>query len=994
MTVPVRLSRFLPRLLVLTLFSIAGLSLGALTPVPASAQTTYVVDSNGDAPDANTGDGTCATAGGNCTLRAAIQEANASTNADNIEFDIPSTGSFATITPSSELVVTEPVTIDGTTSPEYPSTADGPAIVIDGGSLSGSSQDGLQIEASDVTVNALGVNNFPDEGIQVLSGNEGVTIENCFVGVAIDDGETDEGNLTSPDGISDGGVALLGNDFSLTDNVISHNGGDGVYIDASGTGGGNLAVVSGNHIGLDSNGDAAAGNDGAGVRLAGGSDVFLGFFGPNYISANAGSGVVVESGGHDVLNNRIGTDQSGTTEFGNGGSGIEVLANDTQIQSNLISGNDGNGITVGAGNTSADGLTISGNTIGLNRDEDADLPNGTDSATSGGLVCNQSSAVGSGNTTVVQSNTIAGNDGQGVWITENCFDWHVLDNYVGTTSDFSTFLGNGFDGVQVKSNPTSDDEEVQVVENVIGFNANDGVDVRGSYHDVANNYIGVTPDGSDIGNNGRGIVVDGTNQALSDVSIGGNTSLPGNGDAAGATTPTGNGNVIGHNGRFEDEPADNNRNEGIHILGETEDFVVAQNYVGTNPAGDDLGNLGEGIFVEGLAGPHVIGYGPDDGDLSSLSPLNPADGGNANVVAQNEGPGIAVGSGAFVLGTFDVSVRGNVVYQNGDRGTPGIDLGNEGPTPNDNADDDEDDGPNRVQNFPIIENVSHDEATDNVSITYRVQTATGNATYPLWIDFYAADSEASGEGKTYLGTQEYTSGDARSSVTNVIDLGQFPNVSSADHFVATATDDDGNTSEFTGMSSPLPVELASMEATRAGESTVELTWQTASETGNAGFRVQHRTRSDSSWTRVGFVESKAESGTSTEALRYQHTAEDLSVGTHQFRLKQMDLDGSAHLHDPVSIELRMQEAVRLGGPAPNPVRGPATVSFAVKEKTEARLTLYNTLGQRVRTVYRGTPAAGEAQTARLDASGLASGVYFLRLRAGGTTKTTRVTVVR
>jgi hypothetical protein len=142
------------------------------------------------------------------------------------------------------------------------------------------------------------------------------------------------------------------------------------------------------------------------------------------------------------------------------------------------------------------------------------------------------------------------------------------------------------------------------------------------------------------------------------------------------------------------------------------------------------------------------------------------------------------------------------------------------------------------------------------------------------------------------------------------------------------------------------------------------------------------------------VESKAAGGTATEALRYRYTAEDLPVGPHQFRLKQMDLDGSAHLHDPVSVELRMQEAVRLDGPAPNPVRGPATVSFAVKEQTEARLTLYNTLGQRVRTVYRGTPAAGEAQTARLDASDLASGVYFLRLRAGGATKTARLSVVR
>ena len=193
---------------------------------------------------------------------------------------------------------------------------------------------------------------------------------------------------------------------------------------------------------------------------------------------------------------------------------------------------------------------------------------------------------------------------------------------------------------------------------------------------------------------------------------------------------------------------------------------------------------------------------------------------------------------------------------------------------------------------------------------------------------------------------------------------------------------------------PLPVELASMEATRTGESTVVLTWTTASETDNAGFRVQHRTRSDSSWSRVGFVESKSEGGTTAEAQSYRFTAEDLEAGTHQFRLKQVDLDGSARLHDPVAVELRMEKALRLSGPAPNPVQGPATVSFAVKEPTEARLILYNTLGQRVRTLYRGALSAGETQTARLAAGDLASGVYFLRLRAGDRTRSQRVTVVR
>ncbi|MCK5315819.1 MAG: CSLREA domain-containing protein, partial [Anaerolineales bacterium] len=56
-----------------------ALVLGLLGISPARAEPQeklYIVNSDTDAPDANPGDGVCATAGGNCTLRAAIQEAN------------------------------------------------------------------------------------------------------------------------------------------------------------------------------------------------------------------------------------------------------------------------------------------------------------------------------------------------------------------------------------------------------------------------------------------------------------------------------------------------------------------------------------------------------------------------------------------------------------------------------------------------------------------------------------------------------------------------------------------------------------------------------------------------------------------------------------------------------------------------------------------------------------------------------------------------------
>jgi hypothetical protein len=190
----------------------------------------------------------------------------------------------------------------------------------------------------------------------------------------------------------------------------------------------------------------------------------------------------------------------------------------------------------------------------------------------------------------------------------------------------------------------------------------------------------------------------------------------------------------------------------------------------------------------------------------------------------------------------------------------------------------------------------------------------------------------------------------------------------------------------------LPVELAAFAARQTGDGTVRLAWQTAAETDNAGFEVQRRR--ETGWTRVGYVQSKTPGGSATEVNAYRFVVGDLPAGTHRFRLKQVDLDGQTTLTDPIRVTVEMREAVTLTTPAPNPASTHTTLSFAVKERAETTITLYNTLGQRVATVYAGTPPAGEQQTTQFDATGLSSGRYFLRIRASGQTQVRRLTVVR
>ena len=55
----------------------------------AAVGVTFTVDSTADAPDANAGNGVCAAATGACTLRAAIQESNASTGLEGQDRVLP-----------------------------------------------------------------------------------------------------------------------------------------------------------------------------------------------------------------------------------------------------------------------------------------------------------------------------------------------------------------------------------------------------------------------------------------------------------------------------------------------------------------------------------------------------------------------------------------------------------------------------------------------------------------------------------------------------------------------------------------------------------------------------------------------------------------------------------------------------------------------------------------------------------------------------------------
>jgi hypothetical protein len=78
---------------------------------------------------------------------------------------------------------------------------------------------------------------------------------------------------------------------------------------------------------------------------------------------------------------------------------------------------------------------------------------------------------------------------------------------------------------------------------------------------------------------------------------------------------------------------------------------------------------------------------------------------------------------------------------------------------------------------------------------------------------------------------------------------------------------------------------------------------------------------------------------------------------------------------------------------PNPFNPSTTIRYELPVRSVVELTVQNTLGQHVRELVSGEVEAGYHE-ATFDASGLSSGVYFYRLRAGDFVQTRKLAVIR
>src|SRR5579883_3261245 len=358
----------------------ASLTAAAVVPLPARAATVFVVNSSGDDHDQFRGDGICATAGGVCTLRAAIEEANAEGGAQpiTITFNIPGSG-VQTIQISSPLTVTAGnLTIDGYTQP---GAAPNTAPLIDNAQImvevkgQGPTYDGFVLISRHNTVRGLAIYDVfrpfyldgPNSDYNRLVGDFiGTNAAGTFAyGYQPGQGVYNAHGVSLYNGPS---YNQIGDVAPGDRNVISGNGFKGICMENVPTGGPTTSynVIYNNIIGLSPSGgpfpNTRYGNPDHGIDLNHGASYnVIGGTAPgqrNVISGNGQNGIEISHPmsttndyGNQIVGNYVGTDVTGSAAYtytGNllNGINVEDGAISTTVTDNVVGNNGQYGVAL------------------------------------------------------------------------------------------------------------------------------------------------------------------------------------------------------------------------------------------------------------------------------------------------------------------------------------------------------------------------------------------------------------------------------------------------------------------------------------------------------------------------------------------------------------------------------------------------------------------------------------------------------------------------
>lgn len=458
-----------------------------------------------------------------------------------------------------------------------------------------------------------------------------------------------------------------------------------------------------------------------------------------------GHGILIDgvaATGNVITGCYLGTNATGSLAIPNDMTGVSISGSATSnrvggtspADRNVISGNTGAGMSI-----TAEANLVQGNFIGTDRTGSFAIGGGA----GGGVAVD---IAGDNNTIGGPSsgarNIISGNGGAGVSIngTGRPLGNTVRGNFIGTDVTGTVGLGNGGGGVSIVSDlfepggprPANNN---RVIENLVSANVGSGIGAGSDNNELIGNLIGTDVTGmTALGNEEDGISIGGAeNRVLH--------------------------NLVSANGRT-----------GIILFG-VDNTVIRGNRIGTNINGEvvaGFGNAEYGVSVGSGASP------TSDGNQIGGGGSN-----QGNIIAGNQANGVLIQAGV------QNSILHNRIFSNG---AEGIDLGQDGVTPNDPGDADV--GANNLMNFPVL--ISAKATPGRLIVKGTIDTPNPKS---VTLEFFAnpvplpgGDPSGHGEGAVFLGTDRPN---AQGKFTATL-----PTVTAGTLISATATDGVGNTSEF------------------------------------------------------------------------------------------------------------------------------------------------------------------------------------------------------
>ena len=120
-----------------------------------------------------------------------------------------------------------------------------------------------------------------------------------------------------------------------------------------------------------------------------------------------------------------------------------------------------------------------------------------------------------------------------------------------------------------------------------------------------------------------------------------------------------------------------------------------------------------------------------------------------------------------------------------------------------------------------------------------------------------------------------------------------------------------------------------------------------------------------------------------------------SIATMDQRSMNDVIIGEVFVSDETGIEegSGLFPVAMLQSPVPNPFAATTTISFQLAESGDVRLDVYDLSGRLMANLVEDTMVAG-SHSVPLDATGMTSGVYFIRLVAPSSCITTRALLIR